>query len=60
MDVFKAVARLKQNGCQARVTWIYEVEDEDMQEAGETYAQIFKELPFEYQSYKHVPKNKLG
>jgi hypothetical protein len=59
LDLFRAIDKISKNGTTAKVTWYYEDDDEDMQEAGETYAQIFPGVPFEYEPYKHIPKSKL-
>ncbi len=59
LDLFRAIDKIAKSGTTTKVIWYYEDDDEDMQEAGETYAQIFPGVPFEYEAYKHIPKSKL-
>jgi SiaC family regulatory phosphoprotein len=45
LDIFKRLSVLPKNGKKIQVTWYYEEDDEDMQEAGEDYSDILG-LPF--------------
>jgi hypothetical protein len=45
LDIFKRLGVLPKNGKKIEVTWYYEEDDEDMQEAGEDYSDILG-LPF--------------
>ena len=46
LDVLKKFAELKKGGCEVKVEWYYEVDDDDMKEAAEDYSDIVK-IPFE-------------
>lgn len=46
LDVFKRLEEIKKDGKNVSVKWHYEVDDEDMLEAGEDYQAII-DLPFE-------------
>lgn len=46
LDVFKRLEQIRKNGKEVVVKWHYEVDDEDMLEAGEDYQAII-DLPFE-------------
>jgi len=45
LDIFKKLEKLNGQGTEVSVNWCYEVEDEDMKEAGEDYQAIVR-LPF--------------
>src|SRR5437762_7049795 len=45
LDIFKRLSVLPKNGKKIQVTWYYEEDDEDMQEAGEDYSDILG-IPF--------------
>lgn len=40
LDIFRKLEKLHQNGNKIVVTWYFEQDDEDMQEAGEDYQRI--------------------
>jgi hypothetical protein len=46
LDVFKRLEQVRNSGKTVAVKWFYEVDDEDMLEAGEDYQAII-DLPFE-------------
>ena len=46
LDVFKRLEEIKKTGKNVTVKWHYEIDDEDMLEAGEDYQAII-DLPFE-------------
>lgn len=46
LDVFKRLEQIKNSGKQVTVKWHYELDDEDMLEAGEDYQAII-DLPFQ-------------
>jgi len=50
LDILMKLEDLKNNGCDITINWFYPDDDEDMQEAGEEYADIV-DLPFEMISY---------
>lgn len=45
LDLFKKLEKMNGNSTNVHINWYYEVEDEDMAEAGEDY-QAIVELPF--------------
>lgn len=45
LELFKQIENLYKNGCDVNVVWIYEEDDEDIQEAGEDYQSIVR-VPF--------------
>ena len=47
LDIFRVLNELYDSGNDAKIVWYYEDGDEDMQEAGEDYADLVN-LPFEY------------
>lgn len=40
LDIFRKLEKIHQNGNKITVTWFFEQDDEDMQEAGEDYQRI--------------------
>lgn len=50
LDILLKLEEMKEAGHEVLVSWQYREEDEDMQEAGEEYAEIV-EVPFELKSY---------
>lgn len=46
LDLFKLLEKLNEKSTKVKINWFYEVEDEDMAEAGEDYQAII-DLPFE-------------
>jgi hypothetical protein len=46
LDLFKLLEKLNEKSTQVKINWFYEVDDEDMAEAGEDYQAII-DLPFE-------------
>jgi hypothetical protein len=46
LDLFKLLEKLNEKSTKVKINWFYEVEDEDMAEAGEDYRAII-DLPFE-------------
>ncbi len=52
VDLFKKLELISKNGKgEATINWLYNEEDEDMQEAGEDYQSIIK-IPFQLVSFK--------
>lgn len=47
LDIFKAFQSLVDHGCDIRFKWLYEEEDEDMQEVGEEMSRMSR-LDFEF------------
>ena len=45
LDLLKSLEKINQAGSKVSVNWYFELEDEDMEEAGEDYQAIIK-LPF--------------
>jgi hypothetical protein len=45
LDIFMAIEGMVEDGKNVSVEWIYDEDDEDMEEAGEEYADIV-EVPF--------------
>lgn len=50
LDILMKLEEMYENGNEILVKWYYPEDDEDMQEAGEEYAEIV-EIPFEQLSY---------
>lgn len=50
LDILMKLEQMKENGQDVLVRWYYPEDDEDMQEAGEEYADIV-DVPFESISY---------
>lgn len=51
-DTFKLLQKLHESGkSEVLITWLYNENDEDMEEAGEDYKSILK-VPFELKSFK--------
>ena len=50
LDILLKLEEMKESGHDVLVSWHYAEDDEDMQEAGEEYAEIV-EVPFEQVSY---------
>lgn len=50
MDILELFSRIKDAGKEIKIKWFYLEEDEDMQDAGESYADII-DIPFEMISY---------
>ena len=50
LDILMILEEMKDNGHDVLIKWHYPEEDEDMEEAGEEYADIV-EVPFEQVSY---------
>jgi hypothetical protein len=46
LDLFKLLEKLNEKSTKVKINWFYEVDDEDMAEAGEDYQAII-DLPFE-------------
>jgi hypothetical protein len=53
LDLFKKLERMKGDTSSVSVHWYYEVDDEDMAEAGEDYQAIIK-LPFKMIEIKEI------
>lgn len=51
LEIFKRLGKLVQEGCDVKVVWFYQIDDEDMLEAGEDFREVAK-IPFEIKSYK--------
>lgn len=45
LDIFKKLEQLNKAGSQVSINWLFEEDDEDMQEAGEDYQAIIQ-IPF--------------
>lgn len=50
LDILMKLEELHENGNEVLIKWYYPEDDEDMQEAGEEYAEIV-DIPFEQISY---------
>ncbi len=50
VDLFKKLESITKSGKDATINWLYNEEDEDMQEAGEDYQSIIK-MPFNLVSF---------
>ncbi|MBW8050548.1 MAG: DUF1987 domain-containing protein [Cytophagales bacterium] len=50
LDLLTKLEDLHDNGTQATVIWYSQSDDEDMQEAGEEFAELI-EIPFTYKTY---------
>ena len=50
LDVLSRMEKLKESGKQVTIQWYSHDDDEDMQEAGEEFAELV-EVPFEYKIY---------
>ncbi len=50
LDVLMILEEIHQEGNDLKVKWLYEENDEDMEEAGEEYAELV-EIPFEHVAY---------
>ncbi len=50
LDVLERFAKIKETGKEISIKWYYLEDDEDMEEAGESYADIIK-IPLEMISY---------
>ncbi len=50
LDVLTKMEKLKESGKQVTIQWFSHDDDEDMQEAGEEFAELV-EVPFEYKVY---------
>jgi hypothetical protein len=51
LDILMKLEEIHENGNEVVIKWYYPEDDEDMQEAGEEYAEIV-DLPFEQISYE--------
>ncbi|HNS30551.1 MAG TPA: DUF1987 domain-containing protein [Tenuifilaceae bacterium] len=52
LDILMKFEEMRENGLDVLIKWYYPEDDEDMQEAGEEYADIV-DVPFEQVSYTH-------
>ncbi len=50
LDILLKIDGINSNGGDVKVTWHFEEDDEDMEEAGEEYAELV-EVPFDLKSY---------
>jgi len=50
LDILMKLEEFQDKGKEVKVKWNYAEDDEDMQEAGEEYAEIV-DVPFEFESY---------
>jgi hypothetical protein len=50
LDILMKLEEMHENGNDVKIKWFYPEDDEDMQEAGEEYAEIV-DVPFEQISY---------
>lgn len=46
LDIMMKLEELKENGHNVKITWFYDQDDEDMEEAGEEFSEIV-DIPFE-------------
>jgi len=53
LEIFELFKNLHDSGNKVTVDWYYQEDDEDMQDAGEDYADIV-ELPFNFISYQTI------
>ena len=53
LEIFEKFKEIHDAGHQIKVDWYYQEDDEDMQDAGEDYADIV-ELPFNFISYQNA------
>ena len=50
LDILLKLEEFQDSGKEVKVKWYFQEDDEDMEEAGEEYAEIV-DVPFEYESY---------
>ena len=50
LDILLKLEEFQDAGKEVKIKWYFAEDDEDMEEAGEEYAEIV-DLPFEYESY---------
>jgi len=50
LDVLNRLEKIKDKGNDVKITWYYQVDDEDMQEAGEEFSELV-EVPFDIKEY---------
>lgn len=50
-EILKKLEKIAIDGHDIVVKWHYDEDDEDMEEAGEEYAEVVEELPFEQVAY---------
>ena len=50
LDILLKLEEFQDSGKEVKVKWYFAEDDEDMEEAGEEYAEIV-DIPFEYESY---------
>jgi hypothetical protein len=50
LDVLLKLEEFQDSGKEVKIKWFFAEDDEDMEEAGEEYAEIV-DVPFEYESY---------
>ncbi len=50
LDILLKIDEIKNNGTDLKVTWYFEKDDEDMEEAGEEYAELV-DIDFDLKSY---------
>ena len=50
LDILMILEEMVENGKQCDIKWYYELDDEDMEEAGEEYSELI-EIPFELIQY---------
>lgn len=53
LEIFEIIKEIQDSGHKVRIDWYYQEDDEDMQDAGEDYADIV-EVPFNFISYQPV------
>jgi len=50
LDILLKLEEFQESGKDVKIKWLFAEDDEDMEEAGEEYAEIV-DVPFEYESY---------
>lgn len=53
LEIFEVIKEIQDAGHKVRIDWYYQEDDEDMQDAGEDYADIV-EVPFNFISYQPI------
>ena len=53
LEIFELFKEMQDNGHKVTIDWYYQEDDEDMQDAGEDYADIV-EVPFNFISYQPI------
>ena len=55
LEIFEKFKDMQEAGHKVSIDWYYQEDDEDMQDAGEDYADIV-EVPFNFIKYQPIPQ----